>query len=463
MMNIFYRARTGVALALVASATACSQFRDQLLDPQQPGVIGPTSVQSATAADALRKGAISRLYGVTAGGESVWLLGGMLTDEWKSGDTFTQRNETDQRIIQKDNANISPTYTAEHRLRGAAYDALAALRTYIPDTTSKQAQMYWVMGYAEMSLSETFCNGIPFGTTVNGVPTYGDPLTNAQGFALALTHLDSALTLITAADTFSVSVKNAIQLTRARVLIDMGGAANVAAAVTAAGTVPTAYQYLQTFALTSGDNQIWALNNSAKRWVVGDSFDTGGIINNALPFASAGDPRVVVLGTTINSNQKKAFDTSTWFVLQNMWQRSDPIPLASGIDARLIEAEGQLQANTPAGDAAMLVILNQLRATNPKIGNFQPAAMAALPASTIATHAAAINIFFREKAFWDFGRGSRLSDLRRLMRQYGRPDPFPSGQWFKVAGITYGTDVNFPVTTNENPNPKWTGCLDRNP
>src|ERR1043166_7527260 len=197
-----------------------------------------------------------------------------------------------------------------HRTRGAARDALIALAKFIPDTVSKQAQMYWVMGYAEMELAENFCNGIPYGITVDGVPNYTDPLTNQAGFALALAHLDSGLALATATDTFTVSVKNAIQIARARVMINMG---NFAGAATAAGTVATTYQYLQTFSLTTTDNQVWSLNTSAKRWVVGDSFDTGGIIANAIPFASAKDPRVPVTVTTLASSLKTAFDNSTQF------------------------------------------------------------------------------------------------------------------------------------------------------
>ena len=52
--------------------------------------------------------------------------------------------------------------------------------------------------------------------------------------------------------------------------------------------------------------------------------------------------------------------------------------------------------------------------------------------------------------------------MRRLIRQYGRTQDnvFPSGQFFK--GQTYQTDVNFPVTTSENPNPNYHGCIDRN-
>lgn len=461
MMQHFYRARTGVTLAAILLAAACSSYRDQLLSPQQPGVISPSQVQSPTAADALRKGALSRLRAATVGntaGEGIWMFGGLLTDEWKSGDTFSQRNETDQRIIQTNNAELIPVYQAVQRARGAAYDALAALQTFIPDTVSKQAQMYWVLGSAELGLAENWCNGVPYGTITNGVPNYTVPLTGAQGFALALSHLDSGLALTTAADTFTVSVKNAIQIARARTLVDMGGAANMTLAVAAAGTVATTYQYLQTFSLTTTDNLLWSMNTSQKRWVVGDSFDAGGLIANAIPFASAKDPRVPVTGTSLASALKNAFDNQTQLVSQSIYGRDDPVPLATGIDARLIEAEAKLQANDIPG---MMTILNALRTTSQTIGIFKVPVMAALP--TPGSQAAAQALLFREMGFWQFSRGIRLSNLRRLVRQYSLTQDvvFPSGQWFKVTGATYGTDVNFPVTTDETPNPNWLGCIDR--
>jgi hypothetical protein len=462
MKTNFYRTRSrvafgAVALGALALAPACTSFKDQLLDPEQPGVIGPSQVQSATAADGLRKGALSRLKSATGGGEAIWMLGGLMTDEWKSGDTFSQRNETDQRIVQTNNANVSIMYVAVQRTRGAARDALLSLVQFQADTTSKQAQMYWVMGYAEMMLAEDFCNGVPYGITVNGVPDYTIPLTSAQGFALAQAHLDSAQALVTAADTFSVSLLNAIQITRARNLVDQG---NWAAAIVATASVATSFQYLQTYSLTTSDNQVWSLNTSQKRWVVGDSFDTGGIIQNAIPFASAKDPRVPVTGTTLASALKQAFDNQTQFVSQSIYARSDPQPLATGIDARLIEAEARLQASDIPG---MMTILNALRTSPQKIGIFVVPAMAALAAP--GTQAAAVQLYFREKAFWDFSRGTRLGDLRRLVRQYGlnQANVFPNGQFsYKGAGLTYGTDVNFPVTIqDETPNPNWHGCIDR--
>ena len=70
---------------------------------------------------------------------------------------------------------------------------------------------------------------------------------------------------------------------------------------------------------------------------------------------------------------------------------------------------------------------------------------------------------FREKAFWTFGRGQRLGDLRRLIRQYSLPAarvfPGENGQWFKSGN--YGHDVNFPIPQTELNNPNFHGCTDR--
>jgi hypothetical protein len=126
-------------------------------------------------------------------------------------------------------------------------------------------------------------------------------------------------------------------------------------------------------------------------------------------------------------------------VTQQIWPaRSDPVPLLSGVDARLIEAEAKLQANDIAG---MTAILNSLRAAPHVLGALTSPVMSALAAP--ATKDAAVTLYFRETAFWQFSRGTRLPNLRRLVRQYGRTQDkvFPTGQFFK--GQTYQNDVNF--------------------
>jgi hypothetical protein len=119
----------------------------------------------------------------------------------------------------------------------------------------------------------------------------------------------------------------------------------------------------------------------------------------------------------------------------------------------------------------MTAILNALRSAPPTIANFSGtggtpgASVPVIPAglsqlATPATKDAAITLFFREKAFWTFGRGQRLSDLRRQVRQYGRPDDqvFPVGTFFK--GGSYGVDVTLPIHPDEQNNTQFTACLD---
>jgi hypothetical protein len=455
-MTSCYKIVAAGLLALSSGVLAsCENLREDLLAVDDPDIITPATINSPEAADALRIGALARFRGATAGGESAWLLGGLLVDEWKSSDTFLQRNETDQRSVQESNGNVQGMLRELYRVRTNAREAIEALRKYKPEPAAGIGQMYFIIAFAEMQLAESFCNGTPLSEVVNGVPQYGPPLTNAQVFNIALAHYDSALALATGTDTLSLSVNRAASVGKARTLIDLGRFNDAAAAV---ANVPTSFQWRVTFSLNAGSNGIWNLNTSQKRWTVGDSFDVGGLINNALPFASARDPRVPVTGTSTGTSPAgKGFDTSTNFIFQTLWGRTDPTPIVSGLDARLIEAEVRLRQGDIVG---MMSILNALRASPQNLGAINTPVMP--PLATPASNDAAIDLYFREKAFWTFSRGQRLGDLRRLVRQYGRNQNqvFPSGQFFK--GGTYGSDVNFPVTVDEQNNPQFRGCLDRN-
>jgi hypothetical protein len=164
---------------------------------------------------------------------------------------------------------------------------------------------------------------------------------------------------------------------------------------------------------------------------------------NGLDFVSASDPRV----------QTTEYDTApdgvTGLFLADKYSGFDaPIVLASGVEARLIEAEAALQA----GDGAWLTIINDLRAT--QIAPPLPAL------SDPGTPEARVDLLFRERAFWLFGTGQRLADLRRLIRQYGRAPEveFPTGT--HVIGLPYGTatSIPFPAVLETPFSPEVTGC-----
>jgi starch-binding outer membrane protein, SusD/RagB family len=466
MMMMTYRARcvaASLTVAAVGMLVGACNVNEALLELQQPGVIGPGDVQDAVGAEALRIGALQQLSTVTGGGPNAtfWSSAGTLADEWKSGDTFFQTDETDRRTIPTNNSQVSTQYQNVQIARGHAITAITALREFSPEKTTNIAQMYFVLGFLELNISEVFCNGTPFGFTKDGTPNYTIPLTNAQGFTLAVARFDSGLALVAnvpSTEAFGTSIKRALLLAKARALVDLGQHAAAAALVTA---VPTAYAWNMTYSVTTNDNGPYIMNGVAasSRYVVSDSFDFFNgqlnVVKNAVPFASAKDPRVPVLGST--SGSQRAIDAYTPWVGSAVWaDRSAPVPLIIGIDARLIEAEAKLQTDDIAG---AMTILNALRASPQKLGKLDVPAMSAL--ATPTTKADAISLLFREKAFWTFGRGQRLGDLRRLIRQYSRPQDqvFPVGNYFKSG--TYGTDVNLPVTDNELTNPNFSGCINR--
>ncbi len=152
-----------VGAAVVVAGSACN-VKQELLSPQNPAVIGPDQVGSPTAADALRKGVYSRLRGMTAGADGAWDDAGLMTDEWKSSNTFSQHQELDSRSIALNDAEVASVYATFQAARGAAYTAVIALNQYLP-TPVYLAQMWFVLGYAELELGDDFCNGIPLGQT----------------------------------------------------------------------------------------------------------------------------------------------------------------------------------------------------------------------------------------------------------------------------------------------------------
>jgi len=447
-------ALTTICLLLMPMA-GCSD----LLEATDPDLINPVDVESPEGAAALRIGALERFRDMTGGNESTWLFGGLLADEWSTSSTFVQNDETDQRLIQLNNGSITGMYRDINRVRTAANQAIRGLRTYLPTRTTDIAEMYFARGFAEMQLAQDFCNGIPLSDGSGEVPVFGVPLTVAEVFQHAITSYDSALAL---ADTFAVSAKirQSARVGKARALVGLGQYAAAAALVSVA-EVPTSFAYNHTFAITSGDNTIWGQPASSRRYTVGDSLEGNGrnlLVLNAIPFFSAQDPRLPVTYTIGSKGDTlKSQDGSTFSRTTGLYGRLTPLPVVNGIDARLIEAEAALAAGDTTG---MFAILDALRANPPRLGEVQPAAMAAL--TDPGTTPARVNLLFREKAFWTFSRGQRLGDLRRLIRQYGRtPDTtFPVGTHYK--GGDYGPDVNLPVPQQEQNNPNFTGCLDRN-
>jgi hypothetical protein len=280
------------------------------------------------------------------------------------------------------------------------------------------------------------------------------PLTTDSLFGVAELAFDSALAHANGSDT----VRNLASVGLGRALLDRGRYDNAASVL---ASVPTAFVYntdLQPYASGSGTTpNMYSFLFQYRSYTLLSVSDREG--QTGLDFRSAHDPRVV-----IDSTLGPTSDGGTWyFPAKFEGPGQEYIPLASGIEARLVQAEAALhdgQIGTWAND------LNALRAT---LG------IPSLPAdsTTAATAAMQVDVMFRERAFWLFGTGTRLGDLRRLIRQYGRDQstvfptgPYPGGNSPNLPSAlpSYGTDVSltlpgptsgFPVT-----NPNYKGCLD---
>jgi hypothetical protein len=401
------------------------------------------------------------------GGESFFLYGGLLADEWRSSDTFTQRDETDKRTVQTSNANIDQGIRDIHRARFAAQRALALLEEFAPDPSWRIGQMYWAQGYTEIVIAEHFCSAAF--TDVDGDDIeYGQPVPDTTVAKRALAHFDSAL-LNTEGEADDL-ITNLGSLGRARALLWLGRFDEAAAA---AAVVPTDFVFANEHSATSHENQLWSFNIAQRRYTLVNRDGGNGInfldANDArLPYCRGGDEQCSQLSPP--AADTRGFDSQTLLSVQLIWPAAEAdAPLATGIEARLIEAEAALRS----GDqVTWLNELNALRTnglftvvTDPQSGIPDTTWSAGTggvdglrPLVAPATAAEREDLMFRERAFWLFSSGHRLGDLRRLVRQYGRTvnATFPSGTFHK--GGSYGSDTNFPLPQSEDNNPNVTAA-----
>jgi hypothetical protein len=117
-------------------------------------------------------GTLQRFKLMTALDESSWFYGGLLVDEWKSADTFIQRDETDQRTVREDNSLVTVAY-ATSTARAFRVSGGAGAATYKPAAKGEIGEMWFIKGYAELQSALDFCNGQPFADLSTGTARPG--------------------------------------------------------------------------------------------------------------------------------------------------------------------------------------------------------------------------------------------------------------------------------------------------
>ena len=474
------------ALGFLLSMSGCKELAG---NPGLPaGIPNPSSYNTVAGALGLHNAALFQFELAL----STYLVeAGKLTDEFtnvKTGasaglllSTTGVTDPLDERLLPEGTANYGRSYTELQQVRGFANLALGALATYdtAPADTAAQhvlrGELYAMEGDAEILLADLFCSGVPLSTVdYQRDITYHPSSTTAQVYQDAIVKFDSALTLGHASD----SVVRLAQVGRGRAWLALGQYDSAAAAV---ASVPTSFQYQVAIKLVQGQGLFTCAQP------VGDytfcqatvSDREGG---NGLPFLTSVDPRTTVVTLVpANPNGGGPFVPITMPAKYSAAQNGAgyaPFTVASGVEARLIEAEAQLRQSPSSGQ--WLTTLNALRedATNlTRMTNQTYTAGTPLPNLSdpgAGNPIAQLDTLFTERANWLFADGHRQGDLRRLIRQYGLSGPkyaafgdqarvYPAGPFLAPGTGRYGSDVTVPVDPNEAINPLFHGCLDRKP
>jgi starch-binding outer membrane protein, SusD/RagB family len=463
-----------IALALIAlAAGACNP--NAALRPEERGVVTTVGPQSLPG---LYIGALNDFEVAWSGAgdeangghEGNVGLSAIFTDELTAAnlDEFTFRRNLDNRIATPANTQLAGIFNDLSASRHSSENTAADFAQFEPKDLGR-AEMMSIEGYTYIIFAEMWCSGVPFGelNPTNGSPIYGMPQTTGAMDTIALTKFDSASALA-AADTSNTEILALSMLGRARVLLDLGQFTAAGATADSVLAVDPALNYQLENSVNSPRqyNGIWQYVQSNNAWGVVN--DKGG---NGLDFISAQDPRILWVDShQLGSLGQTASGNDTDYFQLKYPEKQSSATLASATEATLISAEVNLRAGQITQWASKL---NSLRissgltqtfydttATTPTLvvdTIIQP--LQAIPAdsTTLASDSMRVEVHFREREFWLWLTGSRLGDLRRLLRQYNTA---PWGTHYDFPLNEPGTDIRFPVPVTETNNPNFKQCQD---
>lgn len=416
-------ARTAIAATTLLYATACSSG---LLDVSDPTLIQDSDIANAAGANAQRL-SVASMVNQSVG--NVFADAALFSDERMYDQAFPSTNnntngsnlDTHDMVHYELSASLNgrdPHLAPLTSILVSASIALVGVRAHA-DTAMRGdfiAQIYALRGLAIIQMAEDLCPGFPINDVRDGASYFSEPYSTDAALTYAIATLDTAL----ANGRDSVRFLNLARVLKGRALVDLGQYAQAQAVV---ASVPTDFSY----STDNGAGNLFGTNFPGAPRAVGN-LDGG----TGLPFAAARDPRVV----TVYKRQR--FHLTSDPVSDSLRDQTQytsyqaPIVFASGIEARLIEAEAALNANDPT---TWLNTLNGLRAT---------AISPAMPALADPGPATRLDTLFKERAFWMYLTGHRLGDMRRLVRRYARADTtvFPHG--VHPIGVPYGTAKSIP-------------------
>ncbi len=413
---------------------------DDIVDVTDPDIVTPESLNSEAGIQTLKAGSLGDLSVALSGSAAghggtggLTVMSGLMSDEYDYSGTFPTRREADTRILQNTNGTIDVIYSNLHRARAGAEAAIDLAQGFggVPEVES---EMQSIVGYAYVLFAETFCGAVPFSKVPSGGGDiiYGEPLSQTDMFNAAINWFDQAAS----SSSGNSDLANLARVGKARALLGLG---QITAAANEVASVPSDFVYNIEHSVNSRrqENGIYIMTTLRRQYSVADGKGVNGIM-----FRSANDPRVPWDGGTAFGQD----DITLYYNQLKFPDSNASVVLASGIEARLIEAEAAADSDSGVGTHT---IHNALRATMN---------LPALDFSAL-TGDALMLAHMEERAFWLYSTGHRHGDLRRLVDVYGMQasDVFPWGAYFK--GGNYDSNLTFPVPQSEANNPNYVECF----
>lgn len=430
-----------VLAALALPMAACDL--DELLKVEDPDTVNEDTTEDPGFIDVLVAGALGDFTVAYSGngGDALLSTTSLLTDEFFSTGTFSTRTATDRRIQQTPaNGNTSDgAYNNLQQARRALMKATRAVADHPDKGTgdADYAKLSALWGYTYVALGEAFCSYVPISDDENPDPADGPPRTSAQLFEEALPLFDQA-------------GSDLARVGKGRALLNLGRWDDAAGAV---ASVATSFNHFIDHSENGANNPFFSLQSNGRYSL---SHMEGGN-QTGMPYRGGDgednanqDPRLPWV-----EDPSGGFDpVFRLFLAMKYPYRTSNVVLASGIEARLIEAEAALNTG---GD--WLGMLNALRAD---VGTLMAAQIddygdwvsspSLAPLTDPGSEAARVDLLMQERAMWLWGTGHRIADMRRMINYYGRTeaDVYPSGAYHK--GGSHGPDVVFPVDFDEGNN-----------
>ena len=344
MINIMTKRSlgTGLAAAVVVATAGCSD----LLDVRNPGIIDAATVDPAANAETFSRSALQTF--AAAYGEHI-IYTAWFTNEMWVGDTFPTRNEFGMRMVDDRNGTYNGIYG--NLAQGLAQSEGAAEFSQQAESPVDYARARLSSGFSLVIMGEAYCQGVITG---------GPALSTQETLGQAIGRFDAAIGAAQGLSGAEASNYNfAAHVGAARAHLQLG---NYGEAISYASAVPADFEYALPYVDDSGSRGrlgntafFYSSGGSRESFVVPPHYREMGVEFEDGEPVSEGDPRIPYF----DAPQMPQDATLDFFSQLKFPTWASPIRLASGLEARYIVAEAELQQGSPG---AALALINERRA-----------------------------------------------------------------------------------------------------